>query len=185
MKLKMGTVSEAIIRKIQKGSGTLVSKEDNELLKEAFAIINKAKTPWGIIHEPWFEKVNNVSALLGFVVGASVVGAAVGVSKVIACKRAQNWVEAIRCFVCLTGPALPNLNDTPDNINGMAVYLDGKIVGTVFQVSDSERQSVYFSPIEEDWATELQAEWNNNRLNVTFDFGEHPGVYLDHKEKES
>ena len=127
-------------------------------------------------------------AVIGVIVGASVVGAVVGVSKVIACKRAQNWVEAIRCFVCLTGPALPNLNDTPDDINGMAVYLDSKIVGTVFQVSyssDSERQSVYFSPIEEDWATELQAEWNNNRLNVTFDFGEHPGVYLNHKEKES
>lgn len=95
MKLKMGTVSEAIIRKLQKESGTLVSTEDNKLLMEAFATIDKMKTPWGIIHEPWFEKVNNVSALIGVIVGASVVGAAVGVSKVVACKRAQNWVETI------------------------------------------------------------------------------------------
>lgn len=190
MKLKMGTISENLIRKMSKDVSVSLNESDSKWHEKALYAINQMskKGAWGIIHEPWFEKVNNVSALLGVIVGASVVGAAVGVSKVIACKRAQNWVDAIRCFVCLTGPALPNLNDTPDDINGMAVYLDDKIVGTVFQVSyssDSERQSVYFSPIEEDWATPLQAEWNNDRLNVTYDFGEHPGVYLNHKEKES
>ena len=95
MKLKMGTVSEAVIRKLQNNSDTLVSTEDNKLLMEAFATINKMKTPWGIIHEPWFEKVNNVSALLGFVAGAAMVGAVVGVRKIITCKRAEEWVEAI------------------------------------------------------------------------------------------
>lgn len=186
--MKMGTLSETIIERLCKDTSVCISKADDKHFVAAMAEINQMKTPWGLIHEPWFEKCNNVSALIGFIVGASVVGAAIGISKIRTRKRAEEWIEAIRCFVCLTGPALPNLNDTPDDINGMAVYLDGKIVGTVFQVSyssDSERQSVYFSPIEDDWATTLQAEWNNDRLNVTYDFGDHPGVYLNHKEKES
>ena len=95
MKLKMGTVSEAIINKLQKNPGVLISAEDDKLHSAAMAALNQMKTPWGIIHEPWFEKINNVSALLGVIVGASVVGAAVGMHKVIACKRAQNWVETI------------------------------------------------------------------------------------------
>lgn len=190
MKLKMGTVSENLIRKMSKDIGVSLNESDLEWHKKALYAINQmsGKGEWGIIHEPWFEKTNNVSALLGFAVGVTMVCAAVGMSKIRARKKEDEWIEATRCYVCLTGPALPDLNDTPDDINGMAVYLNGKIVGTVFQVkysSDSERQSVYFSPVEEDWATPLQEEWNNNRLNVTYDFGNHPGVYLSHKEKES
>ena len=97
MKLKMGTVSENLIRKMSKDIGVLLNESDLEWHKKALYAINQmsGKGEWGIIHEPWFEKANNVSALIGFIVGASVVGAAVGVSKVIACKRAQNWVETI------------------------------------------------------------------------------------------
>ena len=191
MKLKMGTVSNAIFHALGKNRGQVkISMDDAKWHEAAMDAIGHMSNPsdWGVIRDAYFEKCNNMSALIGFAVGVTIVCAAVGMSKIRTRKRAENWIEAIRCFVCLTGPALPNLNDTPDDINGMAVYLDGKIVGTVFQVSyssDSERQAVYFSPIEEDWATPLQAEWNNDRLNVTYDFGDHPGVYLNHKEKKS
>ena len=97
MKLKMGTVSENIIKKMSKDIGVLLNESDLEWHKKALYAINQmsGKGEWGIIHEPWFEKVNNVSTLLGFVAGAAMVGAAVGVSKVITCKRAGDWVEAI------------------------------------------------------------------------------------------
>ena len=85
MKLKMGTVSENLIRKMSKDIGVLLNESDLEWHKKALYAINQmsGKGEWGIIHEPWFEKTNNVSALLGFVAGAAMVGAVVSARKII------------------------------------------------------------------------------------------------------
>lgn len=81
--MKMGTLSETIIEKVLKDTSVCISQADDKHFAAAMAEINQMKTPWGLIHEPWFEKCNNVSALIGFIVGASMVGASVSIYKAI------------------------------------------------------------------------------------------------------
>lgn len=82
--MKMGTFSENLIRKMSKDVSVMLNDSDSEWHANALYAINQmsGKGEWGIIHEPWFEKCNNVSALIGFVAGATVVGAAIGIKKI-------------------------------------------------------------------------------------------------------
>lgn len=85
--MKMGTVSEAIIRRLSKDVNVVLSDEDGKCHDAAMkAIKSMSKNElgnWGVIHEPWFEKCNNVSALIGFAVGVTMVCAVAKVRKVI------------------------------------------------------------------------------------------------------
>lgn len=91
--------------------------------------------------------------------------------------------------VILSGSRLPNLNRLPGMIDGMAVYLDGKIVGTVCRVDldkfNRQNQAVYFAPVVELWTSRLQCAWDNDRLSVTFRFGSPIGVHLYSDSEES
>lgn len=82
--MKMGTFSENLIRKMSKDVGVLLNESDSEWHKKALYTINQmsGKGEWGIINEPWFEKCNNVSAMIGFVAGVAVVGASIGIKKI-------------------------------------------------------------------------------------------------------
>lgn len=81
--MKMGTFSENLIRKMSKDVGVLLDDNDRKWHDAALYAINQmsGKGEWGIIHEPWFEKVNNVSALIGFTAGIAVMGIISGVKK--------------------------------------------------------------------------------------------------------
>lgn len=83
--MKMGTFSENLIRKMSKDVGVLLNESDSEWHEKALYAINQmsGKGEWGIIHEPWFEKVNNVSALIGFTAGIAVMGVISGLKKLM------------------------------------------------------------------------------------------------------
>ena len=85
--MKMGTVSEAIIRRLSKDVNVVLSDEDGKCHDAAMKAINSMSKNelgnWGVIHEPWFEKCNNVSALIGVAVGASMVGLCIGIRKIV------------------------------------------------------------------------------------------------------
>lgn len=83
--MKMGTVSGYVLRDILKQHYAVVSKEEAKLHASAMEYINKMSNPgdWGIIYTTYFEKCNNVSALIGFTAGATMVGVGVGIYKAI------------------------------------------------------------------------------------------------------
>jgi hypothetical protein len=83
--MKIGTFSENLIGKMSKDVSVMLNDSDSEWHANALYAINQmsGKGEWGIIHEPWFEKCNNVSAMIGFVAGVTVVGAAIGIKKIV------------------------------------------------------------------------------------------------------
>ena len=89
--MKIGTASEFVLRDVLKKHYAVVSKEEAKLHASAMEHINKMGNPgdWGIIYTTYFEKCNNVSALIGFAAGATMVGAGVGIYKAIKHRHAK------------------------------------------------------------------------------------------------
>lgn len=83
--MKMGTVSEYVLRDALKKRYAVVSKEEAKLHASAMEYINQMSNPgdWGIIYTTYFEKCNNVSALLGFATGVTMVCAGVAIYNAI------------------------------------------------------------------------------------------------------
>lgn len=84
--MKMGTVSNSIFHTLGKNRGQVkISIEDAKWHAAAMDAINHMGNPgdWGVICDAYFEKCNNVSAMIGFVAGVTVVGAAIGIKKAV------------------------------------------------------------------------------------------------------
>ena len=96
--MKMGSVSNSIIRALGKNHGrTVLSIEDAKLHEAAMDAINKMSNPedWGVIRDRYFERCNNLSALIGFTVGVGMVCAVKKVRSDIARRKAENWTEMV------------------------------------------------------------------------------------------
>lgn len=74
--MKMGTVSNAIFHALGKNKGqVIISIEDAKWHEAAMDAIGHMSNPedWGVIRDRYFERCNNLSALIGFVAGAAMV----------------------------------------------------------------------------------------------------------------
>lgn len=70
------------------------------------------------------------------------------------------------------------------DLNGSTVYLDDKVVGTVFRIDtdkyNSENNAVYFSPVDDGFEN-IQEEWDSGRLSMKIAIGESPKFCLYYK----
>lgn len=74
--MKMGTISNSIFHALGKNKGMhLISIEDAKWHESAMDAIGHMSNPsdWGVIRDAYFEKCNNLSALIGFVIGVTMV----------------------------------------------------------------------------------------------------------------
>lgn len=73
------------------------------------------------------------------------------------------------------------------DLNGSTVYLDDKVVGTVFRINKDKwnpaNNAVYFSPVDDGFEF-IQDEWDNGRLSMKIVIGESPKFYLYHIEED-
>ncbi|MBO7450727.1 MAG: hypothetical protein J6U54_10190 [Clostridiales bacterium] len=74
--MKMGTVSNSIFHALGKNRGQVkISMDDAKWHEAAMDALGHMSKPedWGVIRDRYFEKCNNMSALIGFAVGVSMV----------------------------------------------------------------------------------------------------------------
>lgn len=82
--MKMGTVSNSIFHALGKNRGQVkISMEDAKWHEAAMDALGHMSKPedWGVIRDAYFEKCNNLSALIGFAVGVTMVCAVAKVRK--------------------------------------------------------------------------------------------------------
>jgi len=88
----IGHFSEAILLAVCSNHGRVkVNDEANKLFEEIDAKIPQlckaTESSWGLIHEPWFNKVNNLTFALGICTGAALVGGVILVVQIIKNKK--------------------------------------------------------------------------------------------------
>lgn len=89
----------------------------------------------------------------------------------------------------LSGRKIRKLNQIISirDLNGSTVYLDDKVVGTVFRIDKDKwnpaNNAVYFSPVDDRFKT-LQDEWDSGRLTIKIVIGESPKFCLYHIEED-
>ena len=82
--MKMGTVTNSIFHALGKNRGqVMITVEDAKWHEAAMDAIGHMGNPgdWGVIRDAYFEKCNNLSALIGFAVGVTMVCAVAKVRK--------------------------------------------------------------------------------------------------------
>lgn len=86
----------------------------------------------------------------------------------------------------LSGRKIRKLNQIISlrDLNGSTVYLDDKVVGTVFRIDtdkwNSANNAVYFSPVDDGFEI-IQEEWDSGRLSMKIVIGESPKFRLYYK----
>ena len=82
--MKMGSWSNAILHALGKNKGkVMLSIEDAKWHEAAMDAIGHMSNPedWGVIRDRYFERCNNLSALIGFVAGAAMISMVIKVRK--------------------------------------------------------------------------------------------------------